>query len=182
MPSTPHRRLRPSPLATALLLAVTAASAHAEPDTELQQTDRTFDPVEVIGEVPEKTSSPKMTAPLLDTPQTIAVIPSDVFNAQGAQNLTDVLRNVPGISFDAGENGFSTNNNNFSLRGFDTSGSIFVDGVRDSGNYPRDVFNLESVEVAKGPAADNGRGGLGGYVNLVSKTPQLGYFFRGMEL
>src|SRR5690606_11622315 len=96
-----------------------------------------------------------------------------------AQNLTDVLRNTPGISFNAGENGFASDTNNFSLRGFDTTGSIFIDGVRDSGNYARDVFNLEQVEVAKGPAADNGRGGLGGYVNLVSKTPQLDDFTRG---
>ncbi len=169
--------LRTSPLAAALL-AVLALPAHADTDTQ-QSAPRTLDQVEVVGEVPDKASSPKFTAPLLDTPQTIAVIPSDVFNAQGAQNLTDVLRNVPGISFDAGENGFGTNNNNFSLRGFDTSGSIFIDGVRDSGNYARDVFNIEQVEVAKGPAADNGRGGLGGYVNLVTKSPQLGYFFRG---
>ena len=100
------------------------------------------------------------------------VIPQDLFSQQGAQNLTDVLRNTPGISFSAGENGFSTNNNNFSLRGFD-SGSIFVDGARDSGNYRRDVFNVEQVEVAKGPAADNGRGGLGGYINIATKTPKL---------
>lgn len=166
-----------SPLAVALLAAL-ALPVHAETDTGFSDA-RTLDQVEVVGHQPKMASSPKLTAPLLDTPQTISVIPSDVFAAQGAQTLTDVLRNTPGISFDAGENGFATNTNNFSLRGFDTSGSIFIDGVRDSGNYARDVFNLQSVEVAKGPAADNGRGGLGGYVNLVSKTPQLGYFARG---
>lgn len=174
-----HAALRPTPLAAALLILLSSAPALAETQSQSRQADHTFDPVEVIGQRPEEASSPKFTAPLLDTPQTLSVVPSEVFLAQGAQNLTDVLRNVPGISFDAGENGFSTNNNNFSLRGFDTSGSIFIDGVRDSGNYARDVFNLERVEVAKGPAADNGRGGLGGYVNLVTKTPQLGYFFRG---
>ena len=171
--------IRRSPLAIALLAAIATAPLHAAGTAEGDATDKTFDPIEVIGEAPTRASSPKLTAPLLDTPQTISVIPADVFNAQGAQTLTDVLRNTPGISFNAGENGFSTDNNNFSLRGFDTSGSVFVDGVRDSGNYPRDVFNLEQVEVAKGPAADNGRGGLGGYVNLVTKTPQLGYFARG---
>ncbi|WP_202905312.1 TonB-dependent receptor [Luteimonas abyssi] len=174
--TSPHRRLRRSPLAAALFIAV-VTQAHA--DNALQQTDRTFDPVEVRGEAVQRASSPKFTAPLRDTPQTVSVVPAEVFNAQGARDLTDVLRNTPGISFNAGENGFSTNDNNFSLRGFDTSGSIFVDGVRDSGNYARDVFNVEQVEVVKGPAADNGRGGLGGYVNLVTKTPQLGYFVRG---
>lgn len=124
-------------------------------------------------------SSPKQTAPLLDNPQTISVIPQEVYQAQGAKTLTDVLRNTPGISFSGGENGFASNTNNFNLRGFDTSGNIFVDGARDSGSYSRDVFNLEQVEVAKGAAADNGRGGAGGYVNLVTKSPKLQNFIAG---
>ncbi|CAD5107967.1 TonB-dependent receptor [Zestomonas carbonaria] len=127
----------------------------------------------------DHTSSPKNTAPLLDTPQTINVIPEKLYREQGARNLTDVLKNTPGISFEAGENGFSTNSNNFSLRGFDTSGNIFVDGSRDNGSYSRDVFNTEQVEVVKGPAADNGRGGAGGYINLVTKTPGLSEFVSG---
>lgn len=118
-------------------------------------------------------SSPKFSAPLLDTPQSVSVIPQSVFNQQGATNLAEVLRNTPGISYNAGENGFSTGAGNFSMRGFDASGSVFSDGFRDSGNHLRDAFNLETVEVVKGPAADNGRGSGGGYVNLVSKTPHL---------
>jgi outer membrane receptor for monomeric catechols len=98
------------------------------------------------------TSSPKQTAPLLDTPQTINVIPQEVIREQGARNLTEVLKNTPGISFNAGENGFATSTNNFSLRGFDASGSIFIDGSRDSGSYSRDIFNIEQVEVVKGAA------------------------------
>lgn len=117
-------------------------------------------------------SSPKFTAPLVDTPQTIAVIPRQLFDQQGAQNLTEVLRNTPGITFNAGENGFATGMSNFSLRGFDTSGSVFIDGARDSGNYFRDIFNVEQVEIAKGPAGDNGRGGAGGYVNIATKSPR----------
>ncbi len=179
MPLHTRSPFRRSPLAAALLTALATMPLHAQDTGGNTARERTFDTIEVVGEAPTRASSPKLTAPLLDTPQTISVVPADVFNAQGAQTLTDVLRNTPGISFNAGENGFGTSNNNFSLRGFDTSGSIFIDGVRDSGNYARDVFNLEQVEVAKGPAADNGRGGLGGYVNLVSKTPQLGYFARG---
>ena len=128
---------------------------------------------------PQNASSPKYTAPLLDTPQTISIIPKEVYNQQGARTLTDVLKNTPGITFNAGENGFSSSPANFSMRGTDTSGSIYVDGVRDSGNYFRDVFNIDSVEVAKGPAADNGRGGPAGYVNMVTKTPGLESFYSG---
>jgi catecholate siderophore receptor len=124
-------------------------------------------------------TSNKITGPLLDTPQTVTVIPGTVISERGATNLTQALRNTPGISFDAGENGFATSTNNFKIRGFDTSGSIFVDGVRNSGSFARDMFNVEQVEVIKGAAADNGRGGAAGYVNIVTKTPHLENFVRG---
>jgi catecholate siderophore receptor len=65
------------------------------------------------------------------------------------------------------------------MRGFDSSGSIFVDGVRNTTSASRDVYNIEQVEIAKGPAgADAGRGGTSGYVNLVTKTPQATDFAR----
>lgn len=125
-------------------------------------------------------SSPKFTAPLVDTPQTIVVIPREVFEQQGAATLSDVLRNTPGITFTAGEGGNVASGDTFTMRGFDTSGNIFADGVRSSGAVSRDVYNVEQVEIAKGPAgADSGRGGTSGFVNLVTKTPQLTDFIRG---
>jgi catecholate siderophore receptor len=127
-------------------------------------------------------SSNKMTGPLLDTPQTVTVVPGTVIQERGVTNLTEVLRQTPGITFDAGENGFATSVNNFKIRGFDTSGSIFVDGVRNSGSFARDMFNVEQVEVIKGAAADNGRGGAAGYVNLVTKTPTTENFVRGSTM
>ncbi len=167
--ASPHRRFRLTPIATALL-CLGSGSTFAQGSPNLPEVKVTA-PADTGYKV-DQSLSPKSTAPLLDTPQTVNVIPAEVFAEQGARNLTEVLRNTPGITFNAGENGFATNTNNFSLRGFDTSGNIFIDGVRDSGNYTRDAFNLEQVEVVKGPAADNGRGGAGGYVNLVTKTPR----------
>ena len=170
-----HDRHRPRlhPLSAALCGAFVAL-AHAP-----AQAQGTLPTVTVTASPEGETASPKSTAPLIDTPQTITVIPQEVFNEQGARNLTEVLRNTPGISFNAGENGFGSNTNDFSLRGFSTSGNIFVDGVRDSGNFTRDAFNLEQVEVIKGPAADNGRGSAGGYVNLETKTPKADNFTTG---
>ncbi|MFH1497493.1 MAG: TonB-dependent siderophore receptor [Verrucomicrobiota bacterium] len=154
--------------------AAFAQAAPAEPAATPDDNDVVDLPEVVVeGEADAAIASPKFTAPLLDTPQTVSVIPQEVFNQQGATNLAQILRNTPGISFNAGENGFSTGAGNFSMRGFDTSGSVFTDGFRDSGNHLRDSFNIEQVEVVKGPAADNGRGSGGGYVNLVSKTPHL---------
>lgn len=159
--------------------------AEAGREAEAQEQTPTTLPTVTVEGTPndgykvDTVASPKQTAPLLDTPQTITVIPREVFQEQGARNLTEVLRNTPGISFNAGENGFSTSTNNFSLRGFDTSGNIFIDGSRDSGSYTRDIFNIEQVDVAKGAAADNGRGGAGGYINMETKVPGLDDFING---
>jgi catecholate siderophore receptor len=122
--------------------------------------------------------SPKFTADPVDTPQTVTVITSEIFNQQAATNLSEVLRNTPGITFTAGENGNVNTGDSFFMRGSDTSSSIFIDGVRDSGNYSRDLYNVDQVEIAKGPASDNGRANPGGYINLTSKRPLLETFQR----
>ena len=94
--------------------------------------------------------------------------------AQGVTTLSDALRNVPGISLQAGEGGAASNTSGdmFNLRGFSAANSLFVDGVRDDGLMSRDVFNLEQVEVFMGPTgSDVGRGNAAGYVNMQTKTP-----------
>lgn len=127
----------------------------------------------------EAVVSPKYTEPLLNVPQTVTVIPQSVFEEQGATSLRDVLRNVPGISIQAGEGGVPAGDN-LSIRGFNARTDLFIDGVRDFGGYARDPFNFEQVEVTKGPAsAFAGRGSTGGSVNLVSKTPRLDPFYAG---
>ncbi|MBC8097423.1 MAG: TonB-dependent receptor [Akkermansiaceae bacterium] len=129
----------------------------------------------------DQVSSPKYTQPLLDVPQTIIAVPKEVYTQQGAMTLTDVLRNTPGITFAAGEGGNVASGDSFYMRGTDTSGNIFVDGVRDTGGYSRDVFNLEQVEIFKGPTgSDNGRGGAAGYVNLATKSAHLEKSYSGI--
>ena len=119
-------------------------------------------------------SSPKYTEPLVDTPQTITVIKKELIQERVATTLTEALRNTPGITLQQGENGNSTSGDAISMRGFDTQNSIFVDNVRDLGTAVRDTFNIEQIEVVKGPSgADNGRGATAGYINLSSKLPYL---------
>lgn len=124
-------------------------------------------------------TSNKVTGPLLDTPQTVSVIPGTIIQERKATTLVEALRNTPGITFDAGENAFGAGGNQFNLRGFNSVSSIFIDGTRDNGSYTRDVYNIDSIEVFKGPAADNGRGTAGGYINMHTKTPQIGNFVAG---
>ena len=121
-------------------------------------------------------ASPKYTVPLRDIPQTIEVIPRAAMEAQGVTTLSEALRNVPGITLQAGEGGgaSSTAGDMFNMRGFNASNSLFVDNVRDDGLVSRDVFNLEQVEVFMGPTgSDVGRGTAAGYVNMQTKTPHL---------
>lgn len=109
---------------------------------------------------------------ILDTPASVNVVPAAVIRAQGVTNLQDALKNVPGITLNAGEGG--THGDLVNLRGFSAGDDYFLDGLRDTGLYNRDVFDYESLEVLKGPASTLfGRGTTGGVINQVSKTPQL---------
>ncbi|HEX7326076.1 MAG TPA: catecholate siderophore receptor Fiu [Rhodanobacteraceae bacterium] len=121
----------------------------------------------------DRVASPKFTQSLLDTPQTINVISRDVIQQQGAATLTQALQNSPGVgTFYAGENGSTSTGDAIYMRGFDTAGSIFVDGVRDLGSISRDVFDVEQVEVTKGPdGTEYGRTAPTGAINMVSKQP-----------
>lgn len=124
-------------------------------------------------------SSTKYTEPLLDTPQTINVITKEVIEEQGATTLRDVLKNVPGLTITAGEGG-NPAGDNLTLRGFSARNDIFVDGVRDISPQSRDPFNLEQVDVVKGPGSVyTGRGSTGGSINLLNKTPGLRRSFGG---
>jgi catecholate siderophore receptor len=124
-------------------------------------------------------SSPKFTQPMLDTPQTVTVISKDVMEEQGATTLRDVLRNVPGLTITAGEGG-NPAGDNLTLRGFSARNDIFIDGVRDISPQSRDPFNLEQVDVVKGPgSAYTGRGSTGGSINLINKTPSIRRILAG---
>jgi len=135
------------------------------------------DSVEVVERRP--LASPRYTEPLRNIPQTISVIPREIIEQQGATTLADVMRNVPGLTITAGEGGVAAGDN-LTLRGNSARNDIFVDGVRDLSPQSRDPFNLESVEVTKGPTSVvSGRGSAGGAINLNSKWPTLAKSFGG---
>jgi catecholate siderophore receptor len=114
----------------------------------------------------------KLTQPLVSTPQSITEVPRQLMDDQGVSTMRDALRNVPGVSLAAGEG--AQQGDNLSIRGFNAQNDFFLDDVRDFGSYYRDPFNLETIEVLKGPASVLfGRGSTGGAINQVSKQPQL---------
>jgi catecholate siderophore receptor len=129
---------------------------------------------------PEMVENPRYTEPLRDIPQSISVIPRALIREQNATTLRDVLRNVSGITMQAGEGGGGLPGDNLSIRGFNARNDIFLDGVRDYGSFSRDTYNTEQVEVYKGPtSATAGRGSAGGAVNIISKRPGLRPLYFG---
>ena len=134
------------------------------------------DSLEVRGGASTITSS-KYTEPLRNIPQTISIISKSVIEEQAATTLRDVLRNIPGLTVAAGEGGAPAGDN-LTLRGFSARNDIFIDNARDLSPQARDPFNLEQVEIVKGPSSTfSGRGSTGGTINLVSKSPNVVPFY-----
>ncbi|NBB16436.1 TonB-dependent siderophore receptor [Caulobacter sp. SLTY] len=156
-------------LATATMAADEAPMSAAGADAD-QPTD--VSGVDITGETGAKPASTKYTAKPVDTPQTITVVSERTLRDQNLLTLRDVLQTVPGITFGAGEGGGGYGDS-INLRGYSANNDITTDGLRDSAQYSRtDTFNLQQIEVVNGPnGAYSGSGGVGGTINLVSKTP-----------
>lgn len=146
------------------------AGLTVSPAAALAQTDDAHRVADVQIEGKRLKVSPKITAPLLDTPKTVSVITSDTLRDAGIFSLADAFRTLPGITLESGEGGQPIGDRP-RIRGMEATSDIFVDGIRDAGGQSRDVFALEQIEVIKGPgSAFTGRGSTGGSVNLVTKT------------
>ena len=114
-------------------------------------------------------NSTKTPTNLIDVPQSVAVLTRDQLDDQAVQQLSDSLRYVPGVVIAQGEG----HRDQIVLRGQSTTADFFLDGLRDDAQYYRPLYNVERVEVLKGAnALLFGRGGGGGVINRVSKTPQ----------
>ena len=168
--SRKHARALPAPALAMLASLALPAVAHAGPDVAI---DPSIPSVQVTGASQQATSAnDKFTAPLLDTPKSVTVVPADVIAQTGATSLTDALRTVPGITIGAAEGGNPVGDNMF-IRGYNAQTDTYIDGIRDSGSQSREIFDVEQVEVVKGPnSAYGGRSSAGGGVNLVTKTAQ----------
>ncbi len=148
----------------------------------LAAAPQTLAPVQVTGQSLQDDYAPgpssvgaKVPTASRDIPQTVVQVDRALLDAQGATSLSDALRNVPGITLGAAEGGQIGNNIN--LRGFSARTDIYLDGFRDRGQYYRDTFDLESVDVLEGPSSMLfGRGSTGGVINQVSKQPELREF------
>src|SRR4030095_8541949 len=188
------QRFKRRPLAVAILTVFSASLAHGEEQSKApmpsieqardlaqgQQSETTLPEVKVQSQA-ERADGPvtgyradrsstftKTDTPLKEVPASLSVVPAQMMKDAGMQSLGDILRYVPGVLMHQGEG----NRDQVVLRGNSTTADFYVDGVRDDAQIFRDLYNLERVEVLKGPGGMAfGRGGAGGVVNRVTKRP-----------
>jgi catecholate siderophore receptor len=130
-----------------------------------------IDEVEVLGRrqtyrISETSTATKTPTPLIDIPQSLTLIGSGMIRDQAMQSMGDVVRYVPGVQMAQGEG----HRDAPIFRGNASTADFFIDGMRDDTQYYRDLYNVEQVEVLKGPSGMIfGRGGSGGLINRVTK-------------
>jgi len=152
---------RPIQAAGVAVTALIYVPAHADATEAAEQP--TLPSVEVTGTA---------IASDHDNPQAINTIDAKELAEQNLTLVTEALRNVPGVTLNAGEGG--AHGDSINLRGLSVPDSFFQDGIRDIGQYQRDTFNSDSIAVLLGPASVLfGRGSTAGIINSVSKQPQL---------
>ncbi len=119
-----------------------------------------------------KTTIGKISQEAKDIPQSLTIVNRSLMDDRNAASLQEALRNVAGLTFNAGEGGRI--GDNITIRGFGASSDLYLDGMRDNAQYNRDTFNLDRVEILRGPSSMLfGRGSTGGLVNQVQKEADL---------
>ncbi|HVU30342.1 MAG TPA: TonB-dependent receptor plug domain-containing protein, partial [Sphingomicrobium sp.] len=154
----------------AAVLACGAVPAHAADASESADGS---DPIVITGQqvrygVKSTSTATKTDTDVKDVPQALTTVTSQQIEDQQLRSVGELLLYVPGASYNSGEG----NRDTIVLRGNSSTADFFVDGVRDDVQYFRDFYNVDRVEVLKGPnAMIFGRGGGGGIVNRVLKRP-----------
>ena len=172
-----HQRFNFKPITAAVVAALTAPVGalaqsapgdQALPEVKVQgQAERADGPVDGYRATRSGTFT-KTDTPLKEVPASVTVVPAQLMKDQAMQSMGDVFRYVPGVLMHQGEG----NRDQVVIRGNSTTADFYVNGVRDDAQVFRDLYNLERVEVLKGPGGMIfGRGGAGGVVNRVTKKP-----------
>lgn len=163
--------LSPVTHAVRIALIATALPFGAMAAESLEDEWKNVERIEVKGEaysykVEAIGTATKTNTPLRDIPQAITVLTEEQIDDQGMQNMADVVRYVPGVQMAQGEG----HRDAPIFRGNTSTADFFINGMRDDMQYLRDLYNVQRVEVLKGPSGMIfGRGGAGGLINRVTK-------------
>lgn len=163
-------------LNTTVLLPLAVLSIVSSLSTAVFADDSSIEEVFVTGQVlyRDQLNALKTPTPIIDVPQSVVVISSEQIESRAYTSITDIVNYVPGLNSSQGEG----HRDSVVFRGVRSTADFFVDGVRDDVQYYRPLYNVEQVEVLKGPnALLFGRGGTGGVLNRVTKKGVLGEAF-----
>ena len=160
------------------LLFLLSAVLYAQTD---ESVDDQVEEVVVKGNVlySDQVNALKTPVPVLDVPQTVTIVTDDDIRSQGFREIGDIIRYTPGVNTSQGEG----HRDAVVFRGVRSTADFFMDGVRDDVQYYRSLYNVEQVEILRGPnALLFGRGGTGGIINRVTKKAVLGEDFGSYDL
>ena len=151
--------------------------------TTIFAQENSSDPEEIIvkGKVlySDQVTALKTPIPIIDVPQTLSIVTDEDIRKQGFRKLGDIVRYTPGVNTSQGEG----HRDSVVFRGVRSTADFYLDGVRDDVQYYRSLYNLEQVEILRGPnALLFGRGGTGGIINRVTKKAVLNDAFGSFDM
>lgn len=169
------------PLMSVLLLSgaslIMAPPALAQEDGEASLIQ---EQIVVVGTVlySDRVNALRSPTPIIDVPQSLSIITADQIAQQGFDSIGDIIDYTPGVNTSQGEG----HRDAVVFRGVRSTADFFIDGVRDDVWYYRPLYNIEQVEILRGPnALLFGRGGTGGLLNRVTKKAEPGETFTGYQ-
>lgn len=162
--------------ASALTLLLAAPVAAAQDNEE----DQVLSSILVTGQYlyTDEVNALKSPTPIIDVPQSLSIITADQIEQQGFNSIGDIIDYTPGVNTSQGEG----HRDAVVFRGVRSTADFFIDGVRDDVQYYRPLYNLEQIEILRGPnALLFGRGGTGGILNRVTKKGVVGETFTSYQ-
>ena len=120
----------------------------------------------------------KTPVEVIDVPQTVSIVTDEDIRKQGFRQIGDIIRYTPGVNTSQGEG----HRDAVVFRGVRSTADFYQDGVRDDVQYYRSLYNVDQVEILRGPnALLFGRGGTGGILNRVTKKAMVGENFGSFD-
>ena len=144
-------------------------------------SDEPVEEIVVKGKVlySDQVTALKTPTAIIDVPQSLSIVTDEEIRKQGIRELGDIVRYTPGVNTSQGEG----HRDSVVFRGVRSTADFYQDGARDDVQYYRSLYNVDQVEVLRGPnALLFGRGGTGGIINRVSKKAQIGETFGSFDI
>jgi catecholate siderophore receptor len=161
-------------LAKAILVSSIAIAATLVADEPVEE-------IVVKGKVlySDQVKALKTPTAIIDVPQSLSIVTDEDIRKQGIREIGDIVSYTPGVNTSQGEG----HRDSVVFRGIRSTADFYQDGNRDDVQYYRSLYNVDQVEILRGPnALLFGRGGTGGIINRVTKKAEIGETFGSFDI